>query len=245
MLESGRIQAADLQDDAPLPTISAKARLRMHTRLLVILLLLGLGELALAYEVRAPREVDLTGRWALNKARSDDADALLLQRLEKQLQRERRWRDAEVRAQRADAPAELEISRPQAGRALAQLRRALELSPLLEITQSEAGAKLEIRGESSQRRFTTGRSAMSMPEGQLANAEVGWDGEWFVIERKVRKGPKMVERYRLMRKTGQLQSEVSWSGSDDDLLSGVKIRRIFDRTEGSLPPPDPDVGPVR
>ncbi len=218
----------------------------MHTRLLVIFLLLGVGSPVLAYDARAPRDTDLSGRWALNKALSDDADTLLAERLEKQLKRERRWREAQAREEGVDAPAPPELSQPQINRILAQLRRALELYPLFEIKQSEAGAKLEISSDGNQRRFSAGgRSQMSMPEGQLADAQIGWDGDWFVIERTVRKGPKLIERYRLLKNTGQLQVMVAWGGASDELLAGIKIRRVFDRSEGELPPPDPDVGPVR
>jgi hypothetical protein len=132
----------------------------------------------------------------------------------------------------------------QSKRVLAQLQRALELYSVLEIKQSDAGAQLEIRGDGNQRRFTSGGSAMSMPGGQLADAQVGWDGDAFVIERKVRRGPRVVERYQLLKKTGQLQAVIRWGGPSDDLLSGVKIKRIFDRAEGTQPPPDPEVGPV-
>jgi hypothetical protein len=219
----------------------------MPTRLAAFVSLLCVSSIVAAYDKLAPRDVDLSGRWAVNGALSDDADALLAKRLEKQLQRERRWRDQEAREEGAQPlpPAE-PLSKPQTSRVLAQLRRALELYSTVEIKQSDAGAMIEIRGDGGQRRFTAGdRSAISMPEGQLAEAEVGWDGAGFVIDRKVRKGPHVVERYQLLKKTGQLQVIISWGGASDELLSGIKIKRVFDRSEGPLPAPDPDVGPVR
>jgi hypothetical protein len=218
----------------------------MLIRLVLSLMLLGSGNLARAYDELAPRDVDLSGRWVVNAALSDDADALLLERLETQLKRERRWREQQAREEGLEVPPPPEPpSRAQSGRVLLQLRRALELYSMIEIEQSAAGAQLEIRGDGNQRRFTPGRSAMSMPEGLLADAEVGWAGDDFVITRKVRKGPRIVERYRLLKKTGQLQAVITWSGASDELLSGIKIRRVFDRSEGALPPPDPEVGPVR
>jgi hypothetical protein len=219
----------------------------MPIRPVAIVLLLCICSAAAAYEERAPAAVDLSGRWALNAALSDDVDALLSKRLEKQLQRERRRRELEAREQQEEAVPALpsELPRPQVKRVVSQLRRALELYSTLEIAQSDSGAKLEIRGDTNQRRFNTGRSAMSMPEGQLADADVGWDGDSFVIERKVRRGPRMVERYRLLKKTGQLQVMVAWSGDSDDLLAGVKVKRVFDPARGTAPPADPDVGQVR
>jgi hypothetical protein len=219
--------------------------LRMHIRLMIPLLFLGLVSLAHALDERAPPAVDLSGRWVVNAALSDDADALLRERLAQQLKREKRWREEEAREQGVEVPPSEPPSPAQSGRVLLQLRRVLELYSVVEIKQSAAGAQLEIRGDATQRRFTPGRSQMSMPEGQLADAQVGWDGDDFVIDRKVRKGPRIVERYRLLKKTGQLQAVISWGGTSDELLSGVKVKRVFDRSDAALPPTDPDVGPVR
>jgi hypothetical protein len=223
----------------------------MHIRLIAIIASLGICGSAHAYETRAPREVDLSGRWTLNAELSDDADAQLRERVEKQLKRERRWREqeeAEAAAQPDAAPRLPErIFAPQADRALPKLREALGLYTALDIRQGDAGAKLEINSPGSSRRFTAGSSSqVSMSNGQLADSEVGWDGEWFVIDRKVRKGPRVVERYRLSKKTDQLQATIAWSrGDSDDLLAGIKLQRVFDRAPGAPPPPDLDSGPVR
>ena len=75
---------------------------------------------------------------------------------------------------------------------------------------------------------------MSMPEGQLADSNVGWDGEWFVIERRVRRGPRVVEKFRLL-KTGQLEYLMNWGG--DTELAGIKTRRVFDRAAMRRRPP--------
>jgi hypothetical protein len=216
----------------------------MRIRLLIPLLLLSIG-LAQAYEQRAPRDVDLSGRWVVNPALSDDADALLRTRLEKQLKREQRWREQVAREEGEEPSATPEpLSQAQASRVLMQLRRVLELYSVVEIKQGDAGAQLEIRGDENQRRFTPGPSLMSMPEGQLADAQVGWDGDGFVVDRKVRRGPRLVEHYRLLKKTDQLEAVISWRGASDELLSGIKIRRVFDRSTGAAPASDPDVGPV-
>ncbi len=96
-----------------------------------------------------------------------------------------------------------------------------------------------------------------MPEGQLADSWVGWDGEWFIIERKVRSGPRALEKFRLT-KTGQLEYMMKWSG--DSELSGIKVRRLYDRrsraragsksgsralavNDGSVRPPSNPSGP--
>jgi len=119
----------------------------------------------------------------------------------------------------------------------------LGVTQQLDISQDERGTKVEIASDAGSRRFVAGtRSQVSMPEGELADSEVGWDGDWFVIDRRVKKGPRVVEKYRLVPKTGQLESIIAWSG--ETVLSGIKVRRIFDRVEGARPPPaDPALGP--
>jgi hypothetical protein len=122
------------------------------------------------------------------------------------------------------------------------LRLMLGQTRTLDIVQS--GSKMQIVSEAQSRSFEAGaRSQVSMPEGELADSQVGWDGEWFVIERRVRQGPRVVEKYRLLKKTGQLEYQIAWSG--DHLLAGIKVRRVFDRAVKSVVPPDPALGPVR
>jgi hypothetical protein len=94
------------------------------------------------------------------------------------------------------------------------------------------------------RSFTAGsNSQVSTAEGELADSQVGWDGEWFISDRRVHRGARIVEKYRLLKKTGQLEYQINWGG--DHMLSGIKIRRVFDRAEKDTTPPDPDVGPIR
>ena len=234
-----------VQCDRPFPIHHLELR-GMHTRLLLCLALLAIGSVAQAYDARAPLNTDLSGRWALNGALSDDVDAILRKRLEAQLKRERRWEEEDREAD-PDAPARPmpDATGPGANRVLAQLREVLAVYPQFEIRQSEAGAKLGIVAKEGARSFTAGgESLVSMPGGALATSEVGWDGETFVIERKVRKGPRVVEKFRLLKKTGQLEATLTWRGTSDDLLSGIKLKRVFDRSEAP-PPADPDSGPVR
>ena len=220
----------------------------MHIRLIAMVALLGVCGCAQALEARAPRDIDLSGRWALNAALSDDADAELRKRLEKQLRREQRLREQEEELDESPVPPLPDQAPvPPMNRILPQLREALGLYPMLEIRQSEAGMKLDINSAGGTRRFTAGsRSQVSMPGGQLADSEVGWEGDSFVIERKVRRGTRVTERYRLSKKSDQLEAVIVWKGGgSDDLLSGIKLKRVFDRTQGAPPPIDPDSGPVR
>jgi hypothetical protein len=108
----------------------------------------------------------------------------------------------------------------------------------------QTGSTVDIASMVESRRLIAGsRTQVSMPEGELADSKVGWDGQWFVIDRKVSRGPRVLEKYRVLPKTGQLEYTMAWSG--DSELSGMKVRRVFDRAAGPPPPPDPAAGPVR
>lgn len=214
---------------------------------------------ASAYDANPAPGTDLSGYWRLNEALSDDGEAMLQKRLEEERKQRERWMrrareqnplglppldgglddepNAEPHAPGAGQP-------PSAGRSRREdpLRRMLGQTRTLEITQS--GSNVQIVSDAESRRFEAGsRSQVSMPEGELANAQVGWDGEWFVVERRVSGGPRALEKFRLLKKTGQLEYQIAWSG--DHLLAGIKVRRIFERAAKSAAPPDPVLGPVR
>lgn len=221
--------------------------------------LLLLGGLADAYSPNPSRATDLSGYWKLNAVASDDAEAMLQERLEEERKRRERWaRRAREQSELGLPPLDGSIDEaPDAERHAAPtgqppssrrnrrnepLRRMLGESQTFDITQT--GSRLQIVSEAETRRFEAGsRSQVSMPEGELADSQVGWDGESFVIERRVRQGPRVVEKYRLLKRTGQLEYQIAWSG--DHLLAGIKVRRVFDRAVKSVVPPDPALGPIR
>lgn len=211
-----------------------------------------------AYRAAAPAGVDLSGNWQLNVAKSDDAEELLQKRLtEIRKQRERWLRDARRTDPLGIPPIGLPPAPPQddargapppqnqqrrAPRPNDNLRRMLNISDFLVVTQS--GKTIDIRSQLETRRFEAGsESQVSMPTGELADSRIGWDGQWFVIERKARKGPRVTERYRWLKKTDQLEAEIEWGG--DTLLSGIEVHRIYDRMTSPPPAADPDAGPVR
>ena len=207
-----------------------------------------------AYKPNAPQGVDLTGYWKLNTALSDDAENALQRKLEEDRRDRERWMRREGMADplgippigepapNADSPKPNEQrSRRSRNRRLQQLRDMLLITDTLSIQQS--GANLQIQTDFDSRTFQAGTtSQVSMPQGELADSRVGWDGLWFVIDRRSR-GPRVLEKYRWIKKTDQLESLLVWSG--DGPLEGIKIRRVFDRMESAPPPPDPDRGPVR
>ena len=188
---------------------------------------------------------NLGGHWRINTTLSDDAEQLLAQRLDKERAEERRWRQRTQAMSPPGPDTSLQLPPPSEERRRRRndrLRQMLGMTEYVDIVQSENGTKVDIATEFDSRRFSAGtHSQISMPEGELADSDVGWDGEWFVIERRVKGGPRVTEKYRILPKTGQLESIISWGG--DTILSGIKVRRVFDRAEAARPAPDATVGP--
>lgn len=216
-----------------------------------MLLLCLWSALAIADFAATPkRPIDLTGYWVLNSAASDDPEAMLAERQAEERERFERMRRREEESRPRDMPPPIDAERPPPDRRGARrpwqkqrdenFRRMLGVSGTLEIRQLSP-TRFELISAVESRRLEAGsHTQVSMPEGQLADSRVGWDGEWFVIERRVRGGPRAVERFRLAPKTGQLEYTMAWSG--DTELAGMKIRRLYDR--GTPPPaPNPDSGP--
>ena len=222
----------------------------MNRRLFVIGLCLCSAVASANYDAASSRGVSIAGDWALNTALSDDPEKMLTERLEKERQRFARLRREIEMSRPPGAPADIDVDAPPPNRPGQRpwqklreenFRRMLGITKTLQIRQT--GAVMEITSEVESRRLTAGsRSQVSMPEGELADSDVGWDGEWFVIERRVRKGPRVVEKFRLL-KTGQLEYLMNWSG--DTELAGIKARRIFDRAAAPAGAPNPDLGPTR
>lgn len=231
-------------------------------RFLLALTLLSITCVAAAeYAAISTRGVDLSGRWKVNAALSDDAERLLQKRLDE----ERKRREAFMRRAREEgelfpppdpddypsAPSSAQDARPTSpsrGRSSMRKRRDDELRKMLGISEtldiSQSGSRIAMNSQVDARSFEAGtRSQVSMPQGELADSNVGWDGDWFVISRKVRGGPRVVEKYRWLKKTDQLESVMGWSG--DSVLAGIKVRRIYDRMAGAPPPPDPGQGPIK
>ena len=204
------------------------------------------------YDALPSRDTDLSGRWVLNAALSDDAEALLAERLEKERRRysQERRRDDLMRPPGMPPQIDVEGQGTRSARPVRAARRRrdeayrrlLDISDVLTIEQS--GSQVQIVSTMSSRRLEAGsRSQVSMPQGDLADSEVGWNGEWFVIERRVRRGIRIVEKFRLLAKTGQLEYRLAIGG--DSELSRLKVRRVYERASGMAAPRNPSVGPVR
>jgi hypothetical protein len=210
---------------------------------------------AAALDAVSSRGVDLSGNWKLNTALSDDAEHMLAEQQRRERERYMQWRQRQERMYPRDAPPPIDIEgsgprrdepspsrRASMKRHQENLYRMLAISDTLTIRQD--GANLDIVSAVESRRVVGGsRTQVSMPEGELADSRVGWDGQWFVIDRSVWHGPRVVEKFRLLPKTDQLEYEMKWSG--DSEIAGMKIHRVFDRATGPPPPADPAAGPSR
>lgn len=228
----------------------------MLTRPFCALVLCLWSVLALADYAAAPKKpIDLTGFWVLNTATSDDPEALLAEKQAKEWDRFDRMRRREEESRPANVPPPIDVDapppdesgnrrrgpRPWQKQQQENLRTMLGISPTLEIKQVEPGRFDVLTAVDSRRVQAGSHTQVSMPEGQLADSWVGWDGEWFTIERKVRSGPRALEQFRLT-KTGQLEYVMKWSG--DSELSGIKVRRLYDRRTAPVPEGNPDHGPL-
>lgn len=229
----------------------------IRVRLLAFGLLTCVALSASALDAVPKRPVDLSGNWNLNAALSDDAQHLLAERQREEREQYLKWRRQRERMYPPDAlpPIDIDASGParrnepnpsqraSIKRLQENLYRMLAVSDTLTIRQD--GSTVELVSAVESRRVVAGsRTQVSMPEGELADSNVGWDGQWFVIDRDVRSGPHVVEKFRLLPKTGQLEYEMKWSG--DSELRGMKIHRVFDRsTQAPPPPPDPAAGPSK
>ena len=137
---------------------------------------------------------------------------------------------------------------PSPSRRASMKRRQENLYKMLAVSDTltlrQEGTTVDVVSAVESRRLVSGsHTQVSLPEGELADSEVGWSGQWFVIDRKVRGGPHVVEKFRLAPKTGQLEYEMKWSG--ETALDGMKIRRVFDRVTVVPLPADPAAGPVK
>jgi hypothetical protein len=223
-------------------------------RLLAFLLSTCAVSTAAALDAVPSRPVDLSGSWKLNTAQSDDAEHMLEELQRRQREQYMKWRRAQERAYPSNAPPPIDVDGTGAARGPSPSRRAsikrhqemlqqmLAISDTLVIHQE--GATFDILSAVDSRRVVAGeRTQVSLPGGELADSKVGWDGQWFVIDRYARQGPHVLERYRLVPKTGQLEYEMKWSGETE--IAGMKIKRVFDRVTVVPLPADPAAGPVR
>ena len=95
---------------------------------------------------------------------------------------------------------------------------------------------VDLRTELTSRSLELGTaSQVSLPTGELADQEVRWQGGRLVVERRVPRGVRIVETYRRLPDTDQLEVTVRRSGGVDDGLGKIELRRVFDRDSNDGP----------
>ena len=202
------------------------------------------------------RETHIEGEWKLNVQLSDDAQKALAEQLKREHDRMMHMmRDMDRRGPLGlpppdaarDLPPPSEDARAQMRRHHAEEEeihhRLLTISDWLKITE-QAPRAIDLASAVEQRHLEPGtRSQISMPTGDVADERLGWDGDTLVIDRETREGPDVVERFRWLKATDQLEYRLAVSG--DSELAGIKLKRIYDRTAAPASPTTPATGPVR
>ena len=116
---------------------------------------------------------------------------------------------------------------------LEALRQLLGEGNALSIVQTQT--YVDLRFPSGARSLELGaESQVSLPTGELADQRVRWSGGRLVVERKVPRGARLVESYRVLPTTGQLEVTVRRSASDG--LPKIDWRRVFDREPAAAAP---------
>ena len=201
------------------------------------------------------REAHIAGEWKLNAQLSDDAPKILAAQMKREHDRMMHMMREMDRHNPMGLPP-IDAARdlpPPSDDARAQMRRhreeeeeiehrLLTISDWLRIKQE--GASLDLASAVEQRHLEAGsRSQVSMPTGDLADERVGWDGDTLVIDRETREGPDVIERFRWLKASDQLEYRLAVSG--DSELAGIKLKRVYDRSVAAPAPTNPPIGPVR
>lgn len=227
----------------------------MNRRLLVLSIfmcpvLAACGIAPSSFDAAPEHGADLSGGWRLNAALSDDPERMLEERLAEENERDEQWRRRMERARPPEAPPAIDVHAApnRRGRRPWQIRREENFRQMLGVTKMltirQEGSRIEIDSALESRRLVAGaQTQVSLPEGQLADSSVGWDGDVLVIERVVRRGPRVIEQFRLLKNTDQLEYTMAWSG--DTELKGIKTRRVFDRVRTPAGAAEAGMGPVR
>jgi hypothetical protein len=111
-----------------------------------------------------------------------------------------------------------------------------------ELTIVQTATYVDLRHGQGSRSLEVGaESQVSLPTGELADQRVQWRGDRLVVERRVPRGARLVETYRLLPETGQLELTLRRSGGGSPKL---EWRRVFDRDDGSAAPAAEAPGPA-
>jgi hypothetical protein len=191
-----------------------------------------------------PTGVDLAGTWRLNRAASDNPQAMI-ERLNQNRRREHLPPVTEELPEideqgnpRPRRPGNLERHAEAGGAHPLRFRRKSSYASALGAALTSDSLKIEqtptrfvlIRGE-DRRTFTPGgESIVSVAEG-IAEQHSGWSGREYVIEVKPQFGPRVIERYGLSADGHQLVERFTLTEEGEPKL---EFTRVYDR--GALTP---------
>jgi hypothetical protein len=184
----------------------------------------------------APSHIDLSGTWKLNRALSDDPEALYAK-----IQQQRAARYAELvgdsaRSQGGQGGAVGDSNSPQSP----ELQAAIASSHLNPydmgvfgtiprgdvLTIRQGPSEMTISDGTNNRGFAPGaKSVVSVPEG-VADQHSGWKSHAYVIDVKAQAGPETIERYHLSDDGQHLLAEIDSHGGN---MPTMKIKRVYDR----------------
>jgi len=187
-----------------------------------------------------PAGVDLAGSWQLDRAASQDPQALIAEIQQKAVERMRGRRGDPAFDTNDAGPGTSSSRPPQAGAAAGdggfygrrgpggfiRARYTDALGARLtgdSLTIEQSPGRFVIERTESRRVYTPGgRSVVSVADG-VADQTSGWKGREYVIDVRPQIGPRVTERYGLTA-DGRLTEKISLSGDD---LPKLEFTRVY------------------
>jgi hypothetical protein len=189
----------------------------------------------------APKHVDLSGTWRLDRAISDDPERLYAKILQQRAARYAEMMGDAARAQGGpgNAPGtppdpnnpqspdmQLAISGSHLNPYDLGVFGNIPRGDVLTIRQS--AGEVSISDGTTSRLFSPGaKSVVSVPEG-VADQRSGWKSRAFVIEVRANAGPETIERYHFSDDRKKLIADIESHGGN---MPTMNIKRVYERID--------------
>jgi hypothetical protein len=186
--------------------------------MLASLIFCGLASAAL--KSSPPKDVDLSGRWKLNKELSEDPHGAIEYAREELKAKAKRKAG---RSRRADSEEERESSR------FDHMADSLEeqiTTPEEFAIQQEDGAFVLVLPEATDTCKANRKDEVLVSTGAKAERQCGWDKRAFVIELKPERGPTRTERYELDKENDRLIVTNQLKG---ERIPEIQVKRVYER----------------
>ena len=174
----------------------------------------------------APKDVDLSGRWKLNPALSEDPHAAI-EMAEAEIKEKRAKNNKGGGKMSKKARADEEAASRFEG-----MQESLEdalTTPEEFAIQQEPEAFVLVLPEATDTCKTKVTGQVSTPGGGKADRQCGWDKRTFVIEVKPKKGPVYSARYELDTEKDRL---IVTSLLKGERLPEIQVKRVYERVAG-------------